>query len=560
MTFLSRFWRWLTGGKPSSDSMDTTLAKIGTRTAERRASHDPIRETAPAPAGEVLGTRKSQLVPGDVAPKPVSSIPETIIPTTAAPPKAGKKVVLRRNIGIDFGTSTSKTCIRDLLANVVGLVVYPKGTAGVPEFCLPSTVTAHDGKLYFGHSAEAHSGGRVLRSLKMCVPCQKGLIACRGCSPEGAAIGRGPGEFVLRDKSGSTSVFSAEELCTLYVAHIYTFILEALGKKVDPAHDQIILSNGAAPLDQVALEPLRRIFERVFFLGRELAGKIRSGIPVDQAKQLLSELSSAYPTTPGEEDRASYLIQETIAALHGPCGDPATPRGLYAVVDIGAGTTNVTFFRLGSWTERGRTFAYYSSRTEIVGGDDIDRSILGRLLPSSALPEPGSSRYREFLQAIRLGKHDLGRDDLILPEGLRIPNAAVREAITAVGDRIYEVYRAAFKQAYQKEKLADRWEEYTILLTGGGSWVHGIEPLFEVPPHAIVKRLQLVRPKAPKGLRGADGKPMKLGPSEFLLVNLAYGLSTDRPNIPDYFAPDQVEPLKMPDPPADRDVEQLYPK
>ncbi|MBI4564833.1 MAG: cell division FtsA domain-containing protein [Planctomycetes bacterium] len=321
-----------------------------------------------------------------------------------------------------------------------------------------------------------------------------------------------------------------------------------------------VLSNGAAPLDQVSLAPLRASFERIFFLAKELAGKVHDGLTVKEARRVLSEEGGRFPAIPPEEDRTAFLIQETIGGLHGPCCEASTPPGLYAVVDIGAGTTNVTFFRLGSGAGRGRTFAYYSSHTEIVGGDDIDRAILSRVVPASSLPPEGSQQHHEILQRIRLGKQDIGSADLELWNGVRMPNAEVRSAIREVGERIYEVYRRAFKNAYLKEMRGDRWREYTVLLLGGSSWVHGMEELFERRPHDIVERVNVMRPKQPKRIAGWNGGPITLGVSDYILINLSHGLSTERPNIPDYFAPDQVEPLPLPPPPVERDVEELYPK
>ena len=49
---------------------------------------------------------------------------------------------------------------------------------------------------------------------------------------------------------------------------------------------------------------------------------------------------------------------------------------MYGIVDVGAGTTDVSFFRLADLRrDQPRSMAFYEAKTEVAGADGIDRAI-----------------------------------------------------------------------------------------------------------------------------------------------------------------------------------------
>jgi molecular chaperone DnaK (HSP70) len=75
-------------------------------------------------------------------------------------------------------------------------------------------------------------------------------------------------------------------------------------------------------------------------------------------------------------------------------------------VDVGAGTTDVSFFRLADITrQESRVMAFYDAGTSIVGSDDLDRGVAHYVL--SRMKEnwgPVESLTGNIITACRLAK------------------------------------------------------------------------------------------------------------------------------------------------------------
>src|SRR5687767_10297293 len=94
------------------------------------------------------------------------------------------------NLGVDFGTSSTKVFCRNLAARrdqQLSVLLFGEGGADVT---VPSTLRIKDGKVWFGHKAETMLGGQAFRSLKVCVACSEGAIPCR-CRTDGCDAQQG---------------------------------------------------------------------------------------------------------------------------------------------------------------------------------------------------------------------------------------------------------------------------------------------------------------------------------------------------------------------------------
>ena len=77
---------------------------------------------------------------------------------------------------------------------------------------------------------------------------------------------------------------------------------------------------------------------------------------------------------PTEEDRHSFVIPESMAALHAYLASPLAEDGLYALIDVGAGSTDISFLR---FTRSLPTqCAFSAARSETGGADNVDRFYL----------------------------------------------------------------------------------------------------------------------------------------------------------------------------------------
>jgi molecular chaperone HscA len=172
-------------------------------------------------------------------------------------------------------------------------------------------------------------------------------------------------------------------------------------------------------------------------------------------------------------------------------------EGTFAVYDLGGGTFDVSILRL----ERGFFEVLATGGDTHLGGDDLDRALVGRLLdgglaPASASPSPAvlrgavaaAQRIRETLTA-----QEAVEVDAELPEGFRlrarVTRAELEELIRPVVERTTEPCRAAVRDA-RIEKVDG------VVLVGGTTRtplvrrhvkaIFGMEPLTDLDPDTVV--------------------------------------------------------------------------
>ena len=221
---------------------------------------------------------------------------------------------------------------------------------------------------------------------------------------------------------------------------------------------------------------------------------------------------------------------------------PAVPAGTFAKVDIGAGTTNASVFRIGQTYSNDRwvksRLVFYGAGSSPIGMDALDE----------ALSHWKASDPKQCLQY-------RGREDSLLSD---------QHAVEFCGetlDGIVLASRVPWKQL--KQKLGgyvgrDRdWRECRTFLIGGGSLVHELRRELPVYPFDKTVRFRVQDLEAPPDLRTMDLNPVDREALPFVLV--AYGLSQLGLAIPEVNTPDEVEalpPMRIRQLP---DHEDLYP-
>ena len=193
--------------------------------------------------------------------------------------------------------------------------------------------------------------------------------------------------------------------------------------------------------------------------------------------------------------------------------------GLYFVCDVGAGTTDIAFFRYAPNAER--QVIFYETSSTFAGGDDI---------------------ARELSQLIGM---DLTEANLRIVQGLNKDELSLlSNSLTHLREKIDAGRRRAFGRAYAKEQKMKTWKKQfrgaTVL--GGGSQIGNMRSHC-VAPLTIGVGYETIR---------VDDIPLR----EEILVNatelhhMAFGLSIPPTQFYDYLRPDEVEPTQYPKPPV----------
>lgn len=240
-----------------------------------------------------------------------------------------------------------------------------------------------------------------------------------------------------------------------------------------------------------------------------------------------------------------WIRSEAEAGLLWIFRSPLVRRGLYACVDVGAGTTDVSFFRIrerhvgDAWVKD--ALGFYSARSSPPAMDALD-DCLATIDGHDVWPAQLRGRENEMIERYGLAKHP---------------------RVRSVCEEIYETYRGTWADAYKKEKYVRAWHDYELFVLGGGSKVAAVRESLQ----SSVWLGQL----AERSIRSAgvpddlyewpeNGRLSQLREDgTFLLV--AYGLSYLGADVPEVDNPGEMPPLVIPrDPRTPVDQDEYYPK
>lgn len=423
---------------------------------------------------------------------------------TRMPTKADQRSVHHVNIGLDFGTAATKVVVR---------IEAPGGTVrfiavGPAEkdatLLYPSIAAFENGAMLFGHRAEAATNADKARSFKMNLPVEAGI-----------------GREVARGRPGFASVeISAENLCILYIAWVLKDVLDQLRRHI--AHSDLkVTVNGAAPMDQMHGDlRLKDLFHRVFFWGLKLAPQACQPWPLSVAHEALNEVKRV--PVPVEAESPVSVLPETHAAMTSYLSHPGRESGLYATVDVGAGSTDIAFFWFHQQADQPE-MCYYGTLSRYVGLDDVDERI--------------ATRTRLLVQDARnrrvkgLGLHTSNDYSVFAHEEI---------------SRIYQAYGAGFRRAYQNNLGQREWvnddglARYTLCLIGGGSVFEPLEQRMRLPLEILpMRRVRVIKLGVDPNLTvlrhgGDEASIAYFAGQEQPLFLLAYGLAHQSIEIPAY--------------------------
>lgn len=354
----------------------------------------------------------------------------------------GSVTFRRMHLGVDYGTAWSKLVLRDMEARAgeaEAFVLRPESEPG--DFRFPSLVTHLKDRLYFGWKAEElrdEPGATVLGSLKMRMvdDILKGSYGVRAPLPE---------KLKDEDLAVLTIFYLLQE--GVHAAREY-----AAKRRAEP---RISVTLGV-PMTPVCYPEIQTIFSRVaaraFWILKE--GRWRRmqnvGIHVYDAIAA-SEWSREAVNGPLRPEQ--WVRSEAGAAMHWAMYSPRVEEGLYAAVDIGAGTTSTSVFNIvarferqsGKWEKS--TIAVFGASCGAPAMDQIDQILAKQI-------DGGDGMLLRGKESEHSGTIDAGA------------------AFVEVHELIEANRHSAFRQAYSKYRRQSDWmtERFKgVFLFGGGN-------------------------------------------------------------------------------------------
>jgi hypothetical protein len=465
---------------------------------------------------------------GTPHPPPISTTPTSRIDER----QVGRPATRRLHLGVDFGTCWSKLVLRDLESPQPRCFVVrpPTGFQGKGDFRIPSSLVFDKEQFFFGWVGLQRSKSPkavVYESPKM-----------------RAAFGERYGLQSTPLPSG----FLAEDLAALIVA----YLLE-IGRLASSDYTRQLPSRAKAKLSMTMGVPMSMLdsehladrfltIARVAFeLYRSFPGSIQDGIRADEAHGFINRAKEVVASKGDVQDRRDWIRSEAEAGLLWAFRSPEVGEGLYACADVGAGTTDVSFFRIGStfeaglWQKSGMQF--YSAESSPPGVDEID-NLLVRIGTAASVTNVRGNESKVITSSCLSGSADLAE----------------------IAGGVFKVYQDAWRQAYKLERSERYWHDYRLFIMGGGSKIECISNSLRNPAWDHIGPRQPSNPGMPSDLYDW-GLPLQVfqGDPTFLLV--AYGLSFLAPDTPPAKVPAEMppwRPLQNTRQPVDQD--EWYPK
>jgi len=311
---------------------------------------------------------KSDAVSGlDSTPPPVSPPPQPLSQTEPRVPFPAPQLPADRDkaqpvmarpsvtftVGLDFGTYSTKIVVRRRGDISASLMTVEPPVHGYPPFVSPSVVRVQDGRLWFGGQALCHTRGTLYRSSKVhLLPPE--LLIDEFLPPEAPEGSLAP-EFV--------------------VAAYLSWVFSGIRQKVEalyPTPAVRLQLNVGAPMHHLEHPGLKGRYLRVIqAVWESVCGAhpfpVHQGIELDDVCCGFERWLRDEAAVPGPEVREYEVHPETIAPLVSLARDPRMSPGMYLVVDMGAGTTEISVNKVHS---SGRVLCWFDQSVPI-GGDHL---------------------------------------------------------------------------------------------------------------------------------------------------------------------------------------------
>ena len=481
------------------------------RVRDRREAPDggvrPELEALPGP-GDLPQDDHDRGTSGPIAEDPVAHAPEVEETAERRPtPRPPRRIeiirrpteTLRVTVGLDFGTSATKATWRRQGSGGIRPIDFAPENSGRPVYALPSVARFDaDGRLRLGIEAQSSgqtpAGNGLIHHLKVL------LAGKHNEAFRDQRLAQDFAERVAGRKIGQGEGLAEEHLTTLLLAHAMVearrHVLGALSSRGDGVD---ITYNVGIPIDHRQCDTIWRSWAKAVACAERCARSweslCRGGLDYDHWREIWSRSDYGHreddPTSREDQDARAFVIPEAVAAFDAFARSLAARSGLYALVDLGSGTTDLSLIRCG-----------YDRELDWLG-----------------------------VRALPFGCRHLDGG---------LPGSRSEAEIERHCEQLHQQLKPTWKAAYDKYRSFEDWQFLEVYVTGGGIGYHGLAESFAWPWWWYALRKQSCRFDV-KELPLPDGFGGRQVPSERMAV--AIGLSMDKPQISVGRLPNEVPDL-----------------
>jgi len=351
-----------------------------------------------------------------------------------------------------------------------------------PWFAEPSVIRLLNGQLWFGRKALEQHDGELWRSLKM------RLLDANG---------------MLLESNIPEAPLNVDVMIAAHIANVLQRMNRMLEAKYGPSHEILLSLNVGAPMNHFVNQDLHDRYLQIINAAWEISfGEhsmaVRNGVQVNEVVPLLCRL--IHSPVPDKTQRKFEVLPETVAPIVSMAKDPSMDPGLYAMMDMGAGTTEMSVVFVADRSSEHRVSCYYDE-SHLVGGNDLSQTV------------PGNSHSNAPAIAENLRK------------------------------LLVKITGRAFQHDSPNPVLREKWKTLNLLYTGGAARHPDIQArcrlmTSEMKPYRIGESHFDCIWHSPQFAGCGDG----LTESESSLLAVANGLSYNRMDWLIFYPPDELIP------------------
>jgi hypothetical protein len=436
---------------------------------------------------------------------------------------------LNLNLGIDFGTSFTKVCVRDTDRDQSWVVTFSDSKPTLTEALLPTKVgISRDGRLLLGLTQSEWD--KQLKTDHTCIEFIKMQLADLDISQEQGVwwFERLPKLKELNLELNTRKVVETfiENLCVYYLSSVISKAKAwVMRNDADLVKNQKIVwsVNLGVPVQYCDSLAIKR-FKKVLCLAWLLSEIHEEFLTVDDLDYYVNELSQ--DLTP--DQMPCYVTEEIAAAIYSYTASRQAQEGIYTFFDVGSGTIDGVAFRFWREDEMPK-IDFYSADVQPLGVKAFVKIVCTRLRITQKASEDALKNNETCLHTNNLTKEN------------QLIQRQVAKVVIEGKQKNISIATVQFSQHSRSNRshIIKPGTTLKVFLGGGGSranfYRYIVEHTYTAFKHqnAGIPPYELTDLPTPQG----DFSMTNIDPINFHRFAIAYGLSIPRDEAPEVKLP-----------------------
>lgn len=454
--------------------------------------------------------------------------------------KEAPKIIRRKlekvyiQVGLDFGTHSTKIVYSQHGKPLSRALSFNHNLPTYPNYCLPSVAAINSqGKLMLGMEA-----AKFLLDKEWDSGLQRFKVIVAGNYDKSFKDEISHEKFYRYLKQhGYDDTFTPERLTAIYLAYAMKKASDLIKKREEYRGIELDVSfNICMPIDHIEKNNVMTAFDKIFVWSEAI---YNAWI---EAKGEFDPLRSSYDLEdrPFDKEKRVFAVPEAVAEMASYLTSMSKQEGLHALIDLGAGTTDVSICNIHMPKYR-LTSYWYAAGNIPMGSINVERVIASHLKKEKKSCTP--AEISSFMKNLK----EYYKKDKNLSDDIKKEIEKIRSS-----DDYYKVWGSAYKHLKRQSK----WEKVKVFVSGGGANLPFVEEIFSRPWWKQIEvKYPVDRLPTPDDFDPGEDK------APFGRMAVAYGLARPVPELEEYKLPSKCPDQSPPQLPlVELDRDDLYPK